>query len=96
MNDNEPHLFLTIVRCQAYNSLPNSVPLCHLIAYDLDDAGNEQSRSPSSVRFNITEGNDNGYFRISERTGEIYFHRKGGHDVPKNIYELTVSSATLV
>lgn len=105
VNDNSPQLLSQIIRCQAYNSLPKEIPVCHVIAYDMDDVDSDQAASSgttsdrssggasgsseSSLVFEIIEGNDYSFFRIDRNTGSIYFGREG--PIPVKTYDLTVS-----
>lgn len=101
VNDNDPATIQTIVRCQAYNTLSNDIPICQVIAWDLDDMiddefeqnGHLQRSSARLPRFNITEGNERNYFAVNEATGQLFFandSRDLDAPIPKKTYELVV------
>ena len=89
VNDNPPQLVSQIVRCQAYNSLPKDIPVCHVIAFDLDDVSAGSSSSPSHLVYDIIEGNDYAFFKIDPTKGSIYFAQE--KEIPNKAYDLTVS-----
>jgi protocadherin Fat 1/2/3 len=90
INDNPPQLVSQIIRCQAYNSLPKEIPVCHVIAYDLDDVSS--SSSSSSLVYDIIEGNDYAFFKIDPTKGSIYFAQE--KEIPNKAYDLTVNCAS--
>jgi protocadherin Fat 1/2/3 len=99
VNDNPPQPISHIFRCQAYNSLPKEIPVCHVIAYDLDDSASDFfasgtsssdfSTPSSSLVFEIEEGNDYSFFRIDKSLGSIYFSNDKA--IPVKTYDLTVT-----
>lgn len=100
VNDNEPKFIRSIFRCQAYNNLDKAIPICSVIAYDLDiisdddddednDNDNDGSPNKSLLHFQLLNGNENNYFLINEVDGSLFF--SPNHTTPKGEYNLMVS-----
>ena len=69
VNDNKPEFPSPYYRVKLPLMAPVGYSLLHLIAFDLDSDVN------SEIRYNITEGNRRGIFRVAPETGVISLTR---------------------
>lgn len=83
VNDNTPYAISPIYRCQAFNNLSPSVPICQIVVVDKDAGDN------GDLTFSITEGNEAKHFVIDEKSGAIYLKENGM--VPSFYYVLIVA-----
>ena len=82
VNEYEPKSILSIYRCQAYNDISQTTPICQIVAVDRDEDDN------CVLQYKFIEGNDYNWFNIEPSNGAIYTAKDG---IPKGEYDYMIS-----
>ncbi|KPM03017.1 fat-like protein cadherin-related tumor suppressor-like protein [Sarcoptes scabiei] len=86
LNEFAPKSITSIYRCFVYSDVVDySLPVCRIIASDLDD---DDERCP--ISFKIFEGNEQNYFELDDQSGFIYV-ADGIKTIPKDSYHFAVN-----
>jgi hypothetical protein len=84
VNEFDPTAISSMQRCQAYNSLPTSIPICQMLVIDRDASKGKDCE----LDFRLIEGNEFNWFNIDHESGVIYFNKQS---VPSGEYELILT-----